>query len=107
MTPKQIDFCDEYIKTKDKITAYQNIYSCSQATAKNRANELLDRADIKSYIEQKTSTKVNSDFIISNLKDIALNSAKESDRIRALEILAKLTGVFNQQESELVIKIDY
>jgi phage terminase small subunit len=107
MTKKQIDFCKMYIDTKDKIAAYQSVYSCSEATARNRADELLNRDDVREYIDQKCATEVTSDFIVSNLKDIAQNSAKESDRIRALEILAKLTGVFASMENELVIKIDY
>jgi phage terminase small subunit len=108
MTAKQLEFCNEYIKSKNKIKAYQSIYSCSDAIARTRATELLQRDDIKEYIDAKNSTNVNREFIIANLKDIAINSPKESDRIRSLEILAKLTGMYEaSKESELVIKIDY
>jgi hypothetical protein len=109
MTTKQKMFYDSYDSSGDVVSAYKSVYRCSDAIAKLRGNELLNRRiETKVELIEESSTNVDSKFIVSNLKDIALNSAKESDRIRALEILAKLTGVFNNnQESELVVKIDY
>lgn len=108
MTAKQLEFCQEYERTNDKVKAYQTVYKCSLSQAKLRAEELYDKDTIQDYFAKKQQKPlVDSHFVIANLKDIASNSQKEADRLRALELLAKFIGMANTTESELVIKIDY
>lgn len=102
MTAKQEAFAIEYLKDKNATQAAIRA-GYSKKTAASIAWELLEKPDVKEFIRQhqeealKNAT-VTVDGIVDQLRNIAANPlAKDSDRIRALELIGKYLGMFTER----------
>ena len=107
LTRKQLHFADEYIAGgfRSPVDAYLIAYKgCSKRTAQNNSCTLLADMRVKAYIDKAiaslpaTST-VNVEFVISNIKKLALESKREADKLRALELLGKYLKLFQDNLS--------
>jgi phage terminase small subunit len=102
MTPKQEAFAIEYLKDKNATQAAMRA-GYSKKTAASIAWELLEKPDIKQFIGQKQeealkNATVTVDGIVEQLRAISANPlAKDSDRIRALELIGKYLGMFTER----------
>jgi len=95
-------FAQEYVIDWNGTRSYQVAYpSCSYDTAKVNASKLLTNTNILSYIEeiQKDIKKLAGVSALGNilkLKEIAEDdSAKHSDKIKAVEVINKMLPDFN------------
>lgn len=87
MTPKQKRFCDEYlIDTNATQAAIRAGYS--EKTAKQIANELLTKPDLRAYIDERLE---------------AIQSKKIAD---ATEVMQYLTSVLRGEEKEETIVVE-
>lgn len=102
MTAKQEAFAIEYLKDKNATQAAIRA-GYSKKTAASIAWELLERPDVKQFIGAKQeealkNATVTVDGIVEQLKEIAANPlSKDSDRIRALELIGKYLGMFTEK----------
>ncbi len=81
------------------------VYSCkSEATARTNASRLLTNANIQAYItelqaEQSKRTQITADDVVKELKTIAFADVETTgkEKIKALELLGKHLGMFNEK----------
>jgi len=101
LTKRNKVFALAYVKTRDKyeayrIARYEAIERDAQAVVISR---MLKNPAMQEYIkeledEQAIADNLTNDMIIANLVDIGFDkNKKDSDRNRALEILAKCRGM--------------
>ena len=108
MNNQQKVFCREYIKNGNNGTrAYMIAYpDSSEESARRQASRLLTNVDIQKYIEQLQS-KTEDKAIMSIQERMQwltnlINSKREksvSNKLKALEILNKMDGVYTQNVS--------
>lgn len=102
MTPKQEAFAIEYLKDKNATQAAIRA-GYSKKTARSIACEMLARPDIQQFVRERQeealrNATVTVDGIVDQLRDIAANPlSKDSDRIRALELIGKYLGMFTER----------
>lgn len=102
MTAKQEAFAIEYLKDKNATQAAIRA-GYSAKTARSIACEMLARPDIQEFVrakqdEARKNATVTVDGIVDQLREIASNVlAKDSDRIRALELIGKYLGMFTER----------
>ena len=111
---KEIDkhFCLEYVKNGNNgAQAYLSVHpKVKYGTAKVMAHKLLNNEEIKDYIEQEQYkiTRDNREEIkkvTETIFNIAIAGAKDSDKIRAAELVYKLNGMLvDKQETILETK---
>lgn len=101
LNDKQKAFCREYVKDFNATqAAVRSGYS--EKTANRIASRMLSKVDIQKYIEQlkqelTKDTKVTVEWIAEQLTDIAIQSERDSDRIKALELLGKYKAMFTEK----------
>jgi phage terminase small subunit len=102
MTAKQEAFAIEYLKDKNATQAAIRA-GYSKKTAYSIGCEMLRKPEIQEIIraEQEkaaANASLTIEGIAENLKEIAANPlAKDSDRIRAYELLGKYLGMFTEK----------
>ena len=97
-------FCQEYVKNGNNGTqAYMKAHpKCTEETARRNASKLLTKTDVQQYIE-KLQNKTEKKAIMSieermNWLTGIINSKEcVSNRLKALEILNKMDGVYTQK----------
>ena len=113
LNPKQILFCEEYIKTLNATKSYMEIYKCTKQSAERQGSRLLKKVEIKKYIEERLQ-KVNKqkiadadeilEFLTSTLrgeiKDQLGFETSVKDRIKAGELLAKRYRLFEETKEK-------
>lgn len=102
MTDKQKKFCDEYLIDLNATQAAIRA-GYSKKTANRIASENLSKLDIQEYISAKKKelqkkNEIKLDDVVEALKTIGfadINPAiiKASDKIKALEVIAKMLGL--------------
>lgn len=101
LNDNQKNFCVEYIKDLNGLQAYRRAYGegLDDGTCKVNASKLLTNTNIKAHINElidsyTSDVDVTVGEIVSNIKNIAMDKkAKNSDRIKASELLAKYKGM--------------
>lgn len=123
MTPKQEKFCVEYLSTSNAAEAYQRAYGGGRDSARTKASALLRKANIQARLSELQAEVVSEKILTAQeiqerLSSIARREATEivtlpngaqvqkqtsiRDATRALEILAKVNGMFiTRQEVDL------
>jgi phage terminase small subunit len=111
VTEKQKRFVAEYLKDcNGKEAAIRAGYAAG--SAKQRACELLQKSGVAAEIEAYRA-RVREESILSHeksceiLSQIAEGAEKESDRIRAIEALAKLRGYNSADEVDGKMEVTY
>jgi phage terminase small subunit len=100
LTARQRRFCEEYsIDFNGGAAAVRAGYSSKTATA--QATNLMQNVGVLAYIDDLTRSKeakivsVDPDYIIRQVTEIIGKPfAKDSDRLRGLELLARHLGMF-------------
>lgn len=99
---KQKQFCKEYVKNLNALQSYRRVYgeNLDDSTCKVNGCKLLTNANIKKYINNIINSftddiDVTVAEIVSNMKKIALDEdARNSDKLKAWELLAKYKNMF-------------
>lgn len=102
LTERQKRFADEYlIDLNATQAAVRAGYSAN--TAEQTASRLLTYVKIQDYIqrrmkERQKRTEITQDMIIDELKkigfaDVNIDTMKPSDKIKALELMARMLGI--------------
>jgi phage terminase small subunit len=105
LTEKQKRFCEEYlIDSNATQSAVRAGYS--PKTAYRIGAELLQKTSVAEYIkklreEQSKRTKITADEVLNELKNVALAQAEilGRDKVKALELLGKHLGMFEEKVS--------
>lgn len=112
LTDKQKAFCKEYMKTMDAQKSYLKAYNCSSKTANSNAYKLLDRADIKAYIEELERTGGYEEATEQEIRQFFTETMRNKKaplhlRMKSAEILGKNFGLTVEQkpQQERVIKV--
>ena len=97
LTPKQQQFCEEYVKDYNGTEAYRRVSPDCKAP-NIMASKLLKKPEVKAEIEriQKALFEaqfVNYERIAAELSDIAFHSKNEKNRLQALSLLQKQMGL--------------
>jgi len=71
----------------------------SARTAKQQGSRLLTYVDVQSEVarlerEQRQAEKVDREYVIAGLRELAENAESEAARVRALELLGKTMRMF-------------
>lgn len=102
MNSKQAKFCQEYIKTTNATqSAIKAGYS--KRTAKSIGQRLLTFVDIKNYINELQENIKKTDIMTAQermiyLSDLIIdNNTRPSDKLKAMDILNKMTGEYTRK----------
>lgn len=120
LTPKQQTFVDEYIISGNATQSYLKAgYKVSENVAAANANRLLRNAKIKTELERRTNeiragkvmtmqevmerlTKMANGEIkeeqVTNKGEVVLIGTKNSDQIRAMELIGKRYGAWTDKK---------
>lgn len=123
MTPKQERFCVEYLSTGNAAEAYQRAYGGGRDSARTKASALLRKANIQARLSELQAEVVSEKILTATeiqerLSSIARRELYETitlpngeqvqkqtsikDSCRALELLAKVNGMFiTRQEVDI------
>ena len=123
INPRQEQFCIEYQRTGNATQSYKKIYGVDDSVAQAAASRLLASADVQKYLRElseQTKTESVADrqelqetataILRGQIKSVALDRNGDlielptalKDRLKALELLAKLQGLFvSKQELEI------
>ena len=117
LTAKQERFVQEYLVDLNATQAaaragYKNAEKGRQLVANSNVSAAIQKAKA----ERQKRTEVTQDYVIEKLKEIAdkpASDCQESDlkyanKLKALEMLAKHTGVFDKQDNstaDSVVKV--
>ena len=111
LTAKQERFVQEYLVDLNATQAaaragYKNAEKGRQLVANSNVSAAIQKAKA----ERQKRTEVTQDYVIEKLKEIADKPAsdfpesdlKYANKLKALEMLAKHTGVFDKQDNNNV-----
>lgn len=102
LNAKQQAFAEEYLKDKNATQAAKRA-GYSEKTAYSIGVQLLKKSEIQEFLKEKqeeaaANTTITVTGIVEKLREIASNPlAKDSDRIRALELIGKYLGMFTER----------
>ena len=100
-------FAQEIASGKDAKSAYMKIYpSCKPASAKSNSSRLLKKVQERVLFlkEQNAERSLFSRIdILQNLQEIVHSAKYDADKIRALELMAKMQG-FMENRMDIDIK---
>ena len=104
MELRRLKFIEEYIKTGCQTEAARQAGYKSPTITGHR---LLRNANVKAMVEARTrelqaQSTVTRELIEQNLLDKARNAKRDSDQLRAWEILAKMGGYLKEQTQQVV-----
>lgn len=116
VTDKQRKFCDEYLIDLNATQAAIRA-GYSEKTANRIASQNLSKLDIQKYISERQKevqerANIKQDEIINELKkigytDIDFDLIKPADKIKALEIMARMLGLDKPEvKDEALLKLD-
>ena len=108
LTPKQELFCREYLKDLNATQAAIRA-GYSEATARQIGAENLSKPDIQEQIQRlreevADSTGINLQDIVSEIRLLAKTATKDSDRLKAYDMLLKHLGGY-VSASDLIDKL--
>jgi len=99
LNPKQKQFVHHYIKKWNATKSYQKVYGTeSPETAKASASRLLTNVNVQKYIKEclgdlEKIAKVSKLGNILEARKIAYsNEVKETDKLKAIEVVNKMMG---------------
>lgn len=99
LSPKGQEFCREYLACGVGTTAYMKVYGTSDSNvASQRASNMLKKAEVQDYLSElraplEQSALADRQRRIDKLWSIIDGeNTKDSDRLRGLDILARMAG---------------
>ena len=104
---KKLLFAQYVAAGVDLSQAYSIVYpkAKDKQYIKTAANKLLQQKRIQKMVKQEIRDILNSEgvspeYIIQKYKDIADISDRDSDRLRSLDALAKMSGLFDTEKKQ-------
>ena len=101
---KETLFAKYVAKGNDVATAFKKVYkgANNKSYISKKTNELLKKESVKMAIDREieqilSEEGVSPRWIIEKYKDIVVLSERDSDKLRSLEALAKMSGLFDTQ----------
>ena len=101
LNARQLQFCRLYVSSGNASESYRRAgYSVNQAHVDS--SKLLTKPSIQAEVArlrelQVTETAVDRAYVVSRLRHIAEYGEKETNRLRATELLGKSVGLFVEQ----------
>ena len=108
LSPKRQRFVDEYAAdTNGTQAAIRAGYAAGSAAV--TASRLLRDAKVQQAIAAGTAAlvervEVTAEWVVTELRTLALEAAKDADRIRALELLGRHLGMFKDVSVHLNVR---
>lgn len=113
LTPKQMSFCKEYLRTNDVVGSYKSCYNtnASPNSISGQAYKVYNNPKVQAYLREMThqaemqARAENRDIMdtvdvlewLSNIIRSESRSIKIAERIRAAELILKANGAFIQK----------
>lgn len=93
------EYCIDLNATKAYIRAG---YKVSEEVAKANASRLLTNANIKNEIDKRLSERarnngITAEFVLNGIKAIAIRGEKQTDQLKAYELLGKHLKLFTDK----------
>jgi phage terminase small subunit len=112
LTLKQSRFVDYYLQTGNatqsaKLAGYNTTNKSHRAIGAQN----LTKLNIKKAIQSKLiKDKINPTYVLSGISTLAESSSKDSDKLRAYELLGKYLKLFtdvndNNKPTEIILKL--
>ncbi|WP_297637920.1 terminase small subunit [uncultured Clostridium sp.] len=105
LNDRQKRFCIEYLESLNATQSYLKVYpDASYETANVEGCKFLRKPSVKQYIndlldEYSSNIDITVAEIVANLKKIVLDDkARNSDRIKAMELLGKYKQMFIERK---------
>ncbi len=97
-----------YVASGDNtMNAYKKAYpkAKNEKYIRGKVSTLLNKEEVKTMVKEEikkilTEEGVSPEWIIAKYKDIADISDRDSDRLRSLEALAKMAGLFDTEKKQ-------
>jgi len=97
-----------YVAAGDNVlSAYQKAYprAKNEAYIKHKISTLLNKEEIKTMVKDEikkilAEEGISPEWIVAKYKDIADLSDRDTDRLRSLEALAKMAGLFDTEKKQ-------
>lgn len=108
LTQKQINFCNEYVKSGSPLDAYISAYNTeNRNVASVEANRLLNKGEIQKYIDELMKpitydAQINKFHQIKFIKErinICINNNDENSIIKYTDMLNKIYGYYKDNGS--------
>jgi len=91
----------------DVISAYQKAYPMAENKnyIKNKSNILLQKEEIRTMVKEETQKILNeegvtAEWLIGKYRDIVDMSERDTDKLRSLESLSKISGLFDTEKKQ-------
>ena len=106
LTPKQSAFVDAYCSNGGNATQACITAGYSVKTAQEMGAQNLLKLIIKNAIQLRQKPiaekfKVTREYLVEKLNNVIMDDVKDSVYIKAIEVLAKMTGLNEPQKIEL------
>ena len=102
LKPKEFVFARYVAEGVDISQAYANVFKKSKSSEHiaNSANKLMKKDEVKKMVKEEIKKVlqdegITADWILSRYKDLAQVADKDSDKLRSLESLSKIAGLFD------------
>ena len=106
LTPKQSAFVDAYCSNGGNATQACITAGYSVKTAQEQGSRLLSNVIIQNAIQLRQKPiaekfKITREYLVEKLNNVIMDDVKDSVYIKAIEVLAKMTGLNEPQKIEL------
>ena len=102
LKPKEFVFARYVAGGKDISEAYAKVFKNSKSSEyiANSANKLMKKDEVKKMVKEEIKKVlqdegITADWILSRYKDLAEIADKDSDKLRSLDSLSKISGLFD------------
>ena len=92
---------------EDTISAFKKAYprAKSKNYIKNKTSTLLNKEEVRTMVKEEVKKiladeGVSPEWIVQKYKDIADLSDRDTDKLRSLEALAKMSGLFDTEKKQ-------
>lgn len=97
---KQLLFVEAYLAEPNGVKAAKAAgYKGSYSVLGKTAHQLLKRPDVKAALQERVEQAIiTADEVLNGIKSIAVAGEKESDRLRAYELLGRHLALFTDKQ---------
>ena len=92
---------------EDTISAYKKAYpkAKDENYIKKKTNVLLNKEEVRTMVKEEikkilADEGISPEWIVGKYKDIAELSDRDTDKLRSLEALAKMSGLFDTEKKQ-------
>jgi hypothetical protein len=105
-TTRELLFARYIANGEDVVKSYLRAYPTNnEVTAKRSAGELLKTKRIQNMVDVEIQKILEEEgitpgYLLKRMKDIADLAERDSDKLRSLETLSKIAGLFNNEKKQ-------